>query len=597
MGAKDVIKERLCKLRSVMAEEKIDCYLVFTSDPHQSEYLDEHFKTRKYMSGFTGSAGYMAVTQDRAILWTDGRYHVQAAEELQGTGVELFKAGLDTTQTLPEFLEKTIGQDDCAACDGETISEKEYLEYEQAIRPGRFRTNIDLIGKIWDNRPAMSAKPAYELPLSVCGKSREEKLAHVRRELEKADLDAYFVSDLSAIMWLFNIRGSDVTCNPVAFSYAYITKREAYLFLQTQALSDELYAALLADKITCLRYSEARHFLEGLSNLAIGVDPAACNHTNFAAISAHNNVTDVSDDLMLPKYIKNETEMILARKFHTADAVAMIRFIRWIKSAVQREKITEYEAAQKIDAFRRENDDFCDLSFETISAYRDNGAIIHYAPKEAGSKMLQPEGFLLLDSGAQYLGATTDITRTIALGPLKEEEKRDYTAVLKAVIALASAQFLDGTTGANLDILARGPIWDLGLDYRHGTGHGIGAFLNVHEGPQNFRYKIREDVIPTPIVPGMITSDEPGIYIEGSHGIRIENELLCVPALENEWGKFYRFETLTLVPLEKEAIIMSMLREDEIAWINAYHRRVYETVSPHLQEEEKEWLFKVTKPL
>ena len=596
MDAKDAIKERLRQLRSAMAEEKIDCYLVFTSDPHQSEYLDEHFKTREYLSGFTGSAGWMAVTKDRAILWTDGRYHVQAADELLGTGIELFKAGLDTTQTLPEFLDFAIGPDDCAACDGETISEREYLEYEKAVSPGKFRTDADLIGRIWKDRPAMSAKPAYELPLSVCGKSREEKLAHVRAELKRTGLDAYFVSDLSAIMWLFNIRGSDVTCNPVAFSYAYVTQREAYLFLQMQALTDELSSALLQDGITCLPYGETLHFLEGLSDLSVALDNT-CNHVNYAAIRAHNTVTEISDDIMLPKHIKNDTEMMLARKYHEADAIAMIRFIRWIKSAVQTEKITEYEAALKIDALRRENEGFSDLSFETISAYKENGAIIHYAPKETDCMTLRPEGFLLVDSGAQYVGATTDVTRTIALGPLTDTEKRDYTAVLKAVIALDRVQFLDGTTGANLDILAREPIWALGLDYRHGTGHGIGAFLNVHEGPQNFRYKIREDVIPAPIVPGMITSDEPGIYIEGSHGIRIENELLCVPALENEWGKFYRFETLTLVPLERDAIVTSMLRRDEIAWIDTYHRRVYETVAPYLTEEEKDWLLDVTKPL
>ena len=577
-----------------MEKEKIDCYLVFTSDPHQSEYLDMHFKTREYISGFTGSAGWMAVTLDRAILWTDGRYHVQAAEELQGSGIELFKAGIATTQTLPDFLKQMTCEGKCVACDGETISETEYADYEKAIKPGRFRTDLDLFERIWKNRPAMSCKSVYELPLSVCGKSRTEKLTHLRAEMEKRKLQGYFVSDLSALMWLFNIRGADVTCNPVAFSYAYLTLNDAYLFLQTDACKEELKTELAKDGVVILPYEEVKHFLSGLADLLIGLDFKCSNHENVAAIKAHNQVLAIAEEDMIPKHVKNETEIALAKKYHELDAVAMIRFIRWIKSAVSKESVTEYEAAQKIDNLRRENEGFCDLSFDTISAYKENGAIIHYAPKEKGSKTLRPEGFLLLDSGAQYMGATTDITRTIALGALTDEEKRDYTAVLKAVIALASAQFLDGTTGANLDLLARGPIWDLGIDYRHGTGHGIGAFLNVHEGPQNFRYKIRDDVIPSPIVPGMITSDEPGIYIEGSHGIRIENELLCIPALENEWGSFYRFETLTLVPLEKEAIDKSMLREDEIAWINSYHQRVYETISSYLSEEEKVWLAEET---
>ncbi len=591
------IRERLRMLRDAMKEERIDCYLVFTSDYHQSEYVDEAFKTREYLSGFTGSAGNMAIMQDRAILWTDGRYHVQAEHQISGTGIELFKQGIPGVLTIQEFLKDATDEDFVVACDGRTISASFYRELAEAVSPGVLRTDIDLFSRIWKDRPKMTAHEVYELPPDVCGVLRNEKLSLIRLKLTDTDADAYVMADLASIMWLFNIRGSDVTCNPVAFSYAYITKREAYLFLQDDVLQNAVRESLLKDGVFVLPYAEAENFFANISGLTILADPDELNSRNELIFSAHNTVLPVKGCEMTPKHIKNGTEIDLARKYHVLDAVCVIRFIRYIKEAVHRETLTECDAAAYIDRLRRETEGFVDLSFETISAYGPNGAIIHYAPEEKNCAELKPCGFLLVDSGAQYFGATTDITRTIALGELKEIEKRDYTAVLKSMIALARAKFLDGTTGANLDILARGPIWDLGLDYRHGTGHGIGAFLNVHEGPQNFRYKLRPDDVPTAIVPGMITSDEPGIYIEDSHGIRIENELLCVPYMHNEWGEFYRFETLTLVPLERDAIVLSMLEPSEIKWINDYHTRIRETISPYLKEEEKEWLAEVTKEL
>lgn len=593
---KEMIKERLLLLREEMAKEGIDCYLIFTSDHHQSEYVDDAFKTREYISGFTGSAGTVAVMQERAILWADGRYHVQAAYQIEGTGIELFRQGITGVPTLKEFLRDAIKEEVVVACDGRTISASYCKKLAEAVSPGILRTDIDLFVKIWTDRPKITARPVYELPLTVSGKSRIDKIDHIRRKIKEKDAGAYVLADLSSVMWLFNIRGSDVTCNPVAFSYAYITPREAYLFLQNDVLNAEVRAALTADGVFVLPYEEAENFFANITGLNILADPDELNSRNEAILSSHNRIIPVKNHEMTPKQIKNETEITLARKFHVADAVSVIRFIRYIKDAVNKEELTECDAAAYIDRLRSENEGYTDLSFETICAYGPNGAIIHYAPEENSCAALKPEGFLLVDSGAQYLGATTDITRTIALGPLKEIEKRDYTAVLKAVIALANAKFIEGVSGANLDILARGPIWNLGLDYRHGTGHGIGAFLNVHEGPQNFRYKT-PDHEPAPIMPGMITSDEPGIYIENSHGIRIENELLCIPYLENEWGKFHAFETLTLVPFEREAILTSMLEQSEIDWINDYHERVYETISPYLEDDEKAWLETVVRPL
>ncbi len=591
------IRERIQKLREAMKEEGIDCYLVFSSDPHQSEYLDEHYKTRAYLSGFTGSAGYMAITSERAILWTDGRYHVQAERQLEGSGIELFKLGLPDTQTLPQFLETYLEKGMCAACDGTTISRKEYTEFLDSIRPAGFRTDVDLFEQIWDDRPNVTHKPIYELPLSVCGQMRSEKIADLRTKLKQMDADSCLISDLSSVMWLFNIRGKDVSCNPVAFSYAYVSRNEAILFAEPSAVSDVLREALRIDGITCLPYEEILSFLTNLWDMRIALDPITCNCRNYAALFTRNKMAEFNEYELIPKHVKNETEIAMAKKYHEADAVSMIRFIKYIKSACKTEKITEYRAAQYVDGLRAGTEGFTDLSFETICAYGPNGAIIHYAPEKENSLVIEPKGFLLLDSGGQYMGATTDVTRTIALGPLTDEEKTHYTAVLKAVIALAGVRFMKGTTGLHLDILARSPIWELGIDYRHGTGHGIGAFLNVHEGPQNFRFKMSNDSEPVEIVPGMITSDEPGIYIENSHGIRIENEILCVDDAENEWGTFYRFETLTLVPLEKEAIVLSMLTEKEKQWINAYHKMVYERISPYLEVAEKEWLKQATDPI
>ena len=399
-------------------------------------------------------------------------------------------------------------------------------------------------------------------------------------------------------MWLFNIRGSDVSYNPVAFSHAYVSDHDAVLFLQNGTCDEALRSSLAEDNCMVLPYEGVLDYYSGISSLTLVLDPSQVNVEIYALLDKSNTIVDLPNDEMISKCIKNETEIALAKHYHVEDGVAMVRFIRRIKDAVGRgETLNECEAAAIIDDLRRKNRDFKDLSFETICAYRENGAIIHYAPKEGECKTLGPKGFLLLDSGAQYPGATTDVTRTIALGPLTDEEKRDYTAVLRSMIALAQAVFLKGTTGANLDILARGPVWELGIDYRHGTGHGIGAFLNVHEGPQNFRYKTTDGTEPVPIEPGMLISDEPGIYIEGSHGIRIENEILCVPKMTTEWGEFYAFETLTLVPLEREAILPSMLNEKETAWINDYHRRVLETLSPFLEEEERLWLDRATAPL
>ena len=594
---KDIIIERLTKFKELMKSEGIDYYLVFTSDYHQSEYVDSFFKTREYISGFTGSAGWMLISLNHTILWVDGRYYVQAAAQIEGTGIEMYKHGLEETMSLTEYLKSNLKPGETVAVDGRTISVDYFKELKEITRNNTLISEIDLFDRIWDDRPKMSCNPIIELDLSVSGKARKDKIEFVRDKMQSDSVDAYFVAELSTIMWLMNLRGSDVECNPVAFSYLYITQKDARLFVADDSLSNDIIKSLKDDNIFVLKYDDVNNFLKSVNNKTIGLDFNEVNSLNYSVLCDNNKIINIKNYKYAPKQIKNKNEIELARKYHELDACAMIKFIIYIKEAVKDKELTEMDAADAIDNFRSKVHGFCGLSFDTISGYGQNGAIVHYSPDRETAAKLKPEGFLLVDSGGQYMGATTDITRTIVLGPISDEQKKHFTAVLKAVISLASIKFLKGINGANLDILARGPIWSLGIDYRHGTGHGIGAYLNVHEGPQNIRYKIRSEEDAVEFEPGMITSDEPGIYIEGSHGIRTENELLCVPYVENEWGTFYGFETLTLVPIDRDAIDTEMLNSDEIKWINDYHKTVYEKISPYLTEGEKIWLKNVTTEL
>lgn len=593
-----IIIDRLNKFKTLMKTKGIDYYLVFTSDYHQSEYVDSFFKTREYISGFTGSWGSILISVEHTILWVDGRYYVQAASEIDGTGIEMYKYGLEGTPTLVEYLKNNMKKGQVVATDGRTISVDYYNELIEATKIGCLKTDIDLFESIWENRPMLSHNPIFELPYEICGKYRSDKISFVRRLLEKDSLDGYFLSELSTIMWLLNIRGSDVECNPVAFSYVYISKDEVLLFVQKNVVQEDTVKSLATDNISIKDYTLIDDYIKAeLKDQRIGIDFNEVNSYLYLLLGANNTITNVKNYVYAPKQIKNDTEIALARKYHEYDAVAMIRFIIYIKEAVKNKHLTEIDAADYLDNLRSKIDGFVGLSFDTISGYGANGAIVHYSPNRENSASLKPEGLLLVDSGAQYMGATTDITRTIVLGHVSNEMKQHFTAVLKAVIRLASVHFMKGINGSHLDILARGPIWDIGIDYRHGTGHGIGAFLNVHEGPQNIRYKIRSAEDASAFEPGMITSDEPGIYIEGSHGIRTENEILCVPYAENEWGTFYGFETLTLVPIDKDAIEVSMLNSDEIKWVNEYHKKVYDKISPYLEENEVEWLKMATSEL
>ncbi len=596
MNTNRITKTRLQALRCWMQKNNITVYLVFTSDAHQSEYIDLHFKFREYLSGFTGSAGALLVTQKYALLWTDGRYFVQAQKELEGTEIVLYRMQIKGVPSMMEYLSEHVDVNTCIGCDGRTISASFYADLQQLAKEKGATLCIDkdAAKEVWVERPSVSHNMVYLLEQKVAGVSCADKLLKVRRYMEMQKADAYLLTELSSIMWLFNIRGSDIPFNPVAFSYAYIMREHVYLFLQKNCYTQNMLEKLQKDGITILEYGSFWNTMKKINGKRILYDPDIVNSNIACCLQIDNEILPIKNTMLIDKAVKNETEIKYAKKYHVYDAVAMVRFIRYIKDAVKHTEITEFEAACYLDKLRSKTEGFTQISFETISAYAENAAVVHYSAKQEDCAVLQPRGFFLVDSGGQYIGATTDITRTISLGALSYEEKEHYTAVLKGMLRLSDAVFMEGCTGENLDILARTPIWKLGLDYRHGTGHGIGSFLNVHEGPQAFRYKINEKQLQPQLQPGMITSDEPGIYIAGSHGIRLENELLCIKKEENEWGTFLGFETLTLVPFDLDAILPEQMNADEKKILNVYHRTVYESLCPHLTDIEKSWLFEQT---
>ncbi len=596
---------RIEALRHEMKNGGIDCCLVFTADEHCSEYIDPYYKFREYLSGFTGSAGTLIVTESEAGLWTDGRYFIQAERELEGSGITLKRSGEEGVKDMREYLgdlaknAKACSQRFNIGTDLKLISAASYGKLKKmSLETGCSVTDIDLSQKIWTGRPVRRSAPVYRLTPDLAGRGCEDKIREIRKKIGEYRADFLVISGLSDIMWTFNLRGDDIEYNPVAVSYACIDAENADLFIQKGCCSGEIVSELLREGVRVRDYDDFDDHIKSLSGRKILCDLRTLN-AHEAELLDGNELIDRHSDLYIGKHIKNDTECALSRKWHIEDGLVMTRFIRRIKKTVAEgsKSINEYEAAMMLDDMRRDTEGNRGLSFETISAYGANGAVIHYSPCSTGSAQLKPSGFLLVDSGGQYEGATTDITRTIALGELSEEMKSDYTAVLKGVLDLADAVFLEGTRGENLDILARRPIWDRYTDYRHGTGHGVGAQLNVHEGPQAFRYRIDKDNPQPKLEPGMITSDEPGIYLEGRYGIRIENLLLCVEKKKNEWGRFLGFDNLTFVPYEREAIVPEMLTSRQKEIINAYHGAIYELYHERLSKDEADWLAVVTAPI
>lgn len=574
-----MIKENIEKLRILMKKHNIDIYIVPTSDFHQSEYVGEYFRGREFLSGFTGSAGTLVVDMENAYLWTDGRYFIQAQQQLSGSGIILMKMGMKNVSTIKEFLDQNC--DKVVGFDGRVMSYKEVLSYKNKLI-----TNVDLVNEVWQNRPALSRQPAFIYDEKYCGESRISKLNRLRDSM--GECDYHIITSLDDIAWLFNLRGNDVACNPVVLSYAIISKNDAILYVQDDVIDTKTSALLKRDGVAIKEYNTIYDDVKSLKGKVL-LDDLIVNYQIVTNLNCE--IKKATNPTQHFKAIKNETEINATKNAHLKDGIAMTKFMYWLKTNVGKIALDEVSISDKLEAFRREQKDFYDLSFDTICGYKENAALMHYKALPEKCAKVSNEGMLLIDSGGQYMDGTIDTTRTFVLGNISDIQKRDFTIALKALLRLQNAHFISGTTGTNLDILARGIIYEYNLDYRCGTGHGVGHFLNVHEGPNGFRPKDRPGSAPScPLEPGMITTNEPGIYIEGSHGVRHENEMLCVEVENNEYGQFLKFEPITYVPFDLDGLNLELLSNHEIKQINEYQQFVYDKISPYLSNEEKNWL-------
>lgn len=585
---KQSIKQRVDNLRAILRNEGIQAFIIPSTDPHMSEYVAPHWQSREWISGFTGSAGTVVITLDDAGLWTDSRYFLQAAEQLKDSGIALYKEMLPETPSIPSFLKSKLHDGDCVGIDGSVFStaEAHALKNDLAQAGICFKSIADPMNQLWSDRPSMPDAPVFIHEMQYAGKSIEEKLSAIRQEMAQNNVESILISALDEIAWTLNLRGNDVHCNPVFISYLFITSTDVHLFIQPNKLTQEVADYLHASAIQTHDYAEIGTFLHTLTAKNILLNPQKTNYALYTAINPACNICEGASPITLLKSIRNEQEIAGIHNAMTRDGIALVKFLKWLEEAVPQGNQSEISVDKKLHQLRAEQPLYMGESFDTIAGYKAHGAIVHYEATPESDAKLAPEGFLLLDSGAQYLDGTTDITRTIALGELTEEEKEDYTLILKGHINLAMAVFPEGTRGAQLDALARIPIWKRGMNYLHGTGHGIGHFLNVHEGPQS----IRMNENPITLRPGMLTSNEPGVYKTGSHGIRIENLILTTVAGEGMYGRYLQFETVTLCPICKKGIIKSLLNAEEIEWFNHYHLTVFNTLSPYLNEEEKSWL-------
>lgn len=595
------IAERLQALREVMRREHLAAFIFPSTDPHQSEYVADHWKGREWISGFNGSAGTAVVTMDAAALWTDSRYFIAAEEQLHDTEFQLMRLKMPGTPTIAEWINSEVGSGTSTevAVDGTVMSTADVRELIVELRRNggyTLRTNLDVLREIWTGRPPMPQTPAYVLPLEYAGEPAREKLQRVRRALRQKHADGMLMASLDDIAWTLNLRGDDVHCNPVVVSYLLIDSQRATLYVDRRKMSPDVVSYLKEEGVGVDDYEHVRQGLKDYFEYNILMDPQEVNYTLFN-ICERQKVEEESPVKRM-KTVKNATEQAGFRRAMLKDGIAMVKFLKWLETelgtkAVANSPLSEIAVDRKLTALRAEQPLFKDISFDTIAAYGAHGAIVHYEATPETDVPLQPEGLLLLDSGAQYLDGTTDITRTIALGPLTDEMRHVYTLVLKGHIQIEMAKFPSGISGTQLDVLAKQAMWREGLHYMHGTGHGVGSFLNVHEGP----HQIRMEWKPAPLVSGMTVTDEPGIYLEGRFGVRIENTLLIVPYMKSEFGEFLQFEPLTLCPIDKHPIDVSMLTDEERQWLNDYHRMVYDRLSPHLSDDERLWLQAATNPL
>ena len=592
-----MINNRIEKLRSLMKEKDIFAYIIPSADYHQSEYVGEFFKGREFISGFTGSAGTVVITQEKAILWTDGRYFLQAEEELSTSCVELYKMGQENVPTTFEYIENEVPSGAKVGFDGRTISAAmgAILELNLAKKNITISYEDDLLNEIWEDRPALSDAKAFLLDIKYSGEDFTSKIARVREWMRENNTTTHILTSLDDIAWLFNIRGGDIKYNPVVLSYAVITLDKAILFVDENKLNDEIKTSFGEEVVEIKNYFEIYEFVKTINKEEIVlIDSNKISYSILKNIPAGVKVVNGMNPSTKFKAQKNSVEIENTKKAHIRDGVAVTKFMYWLKNNIGKIEITELSAADKITELRREQGKFIEESFGTIAGYASNGAIIHYSVTKESNITLKDRGLFLLDSGGQYFDGTTDITRTFALGELTEEEKYHFTTVARAMIRLSDVKFLHGVNGYYLDILARGILWNEGLNYNHGTGHGVGHVLNVHEGPNGFRLDNKESAI---LEEGMITTNEPGFYKAGSHGIRLENEMLCVKGEKNEFGQFMEFEPITIAPIDLDAINVELMKEDEKAYLNEYHKMVFDTVSPFLTTEETNWLKEYTRAI
>lgn len=590
---KHKIRERVALLRTFMQEKEIRAFIVPSTDPHSGEYVPEFWESRKWISGFTGSAGTAVITDETGGLWTDSRYFLQAASQLEDTGIMLFKDRLPETPSIAEWLGSVLSPGDKVGIDGwvNTTAEAENLQKQLQAYGLQLVSTEDPFQRIWKDRPSLPLNPPFILPLSYAGKNCTEKIAEIREQIFLNHADAILLSALDEIAWTLNLRGSDVHCNPVFVSYLFITDTTTTLYILPEKITPEIKQYLNDNQIEVKPYQAIEADLRHYTGKGIQLTPG----TNYALYQAasHNQIIRHESPVLYMKAIKNETEI---QGFHHAmikDGIAMVKFLFWLKNTVKNSQETELSIDRKLYNLRAEQKDFKGISFDTIAGYQAHGAIVHYEATEETNATLHPEGLLLLDSGAQYLDGTTDITRTIVLGPVTKEQKTDFTLVLKGFIELSMAEFPYGTCGTQLDVLARQFMWKFGINYGHGTGHGVGHFLNVHEGPHQFRM----NYMPALLLPGMTVTNEPGIYKAGKHGVRTENTMLIVKSKETEFGAFYKFEPLTLCPIDKEAILPEMLSYEEKQWLNNYHSLVYDRLNASLNTDEQAWLKEATSPI
>lgn len=593
------VTERIASLRSLMAEKGIDAYVVPTADFHQSEYVGEHFKARKFITGFSGSYGTAVITQNDAGLWTDGRYFFQATNELEGSGVRLMKMFVGDTLSITEFLASTVKEGGKIGFDGRVLSMGEGQEYEDALAPKNISIDYseDLIDKIWTDRPPLSDKPAFFLPEKYSGESTSSKLERVRQVMREHGATVHAIASLDDVCWLLNVRGDDIDFFPLLLSYAVVKMDSVELYIDEKKLNDEILCAFAKNNVNLHPYNDIYEDIKTLStDDTIMIDPMKMNYALYKNIPC--KIVEHANPTILFKAMKNPVELENIRQAHIKDGVAITKFMHWVKTRYDKETITELSSADKLTGFRAEQEGYIRDSFEPLCAFKDHAAMMHYSPCPETDVKLESGAFFLNDTGGGYFEGSTDITRTFVLGSVDDEMKKYFTTVVRAMMNLSRAKFLYGCYGYNLDILARGPIWDLGLDFQCGTGHGVGYLGNIHEAPTGFRWY----VVPSKnehhqLEEGMVITDEPGIYEDGKFGIRIENEFIVKKAEQNKYGQFMEFETITFAPIDLDGIDTQYMTKFEIEWLNNYHAQVYEKIAPHLTEEEREWLKEYTRAI